>query len=114
MHITPLSLFLSLPFLSVSLLSLSTKSKPKKTINVTYLHSKRPQNDGTEDGVGKYSVKDVSLSVDFASIDLVEKLHEDEGVEDDGVVLGGRGVEWGVAATVDVKHALTWRVKKKE
>lgn len=71
----------------------------------SYLHGKGPQNDGTEDGVGKYSVKDVSLSVDLASIDLVEKLHEDEGVKNDGVVLRGRGVKRSVATTVDVKHA---------
>lgn len=50
--------------------------------------------------------------MDLASVDLVEKLHEDEGVEDDGVVLRGRGVERSVAAAVDVKHALAWRWKK--
>ena len=73
-----------------------------------YLHGKGSQNDGAEDGVGKYAVKDVSLSVDLASVDLVEELHEDEGVEDDGVVLRGRGVERGVAAAVDVKNVLAW------
>lgn len=79
-----------------------------------YLHCEGPQNDGAEDGVAKYSIKDVSLSVDLARIDLVEKLHEDEGVKNDGVVLRGRGVERSVAAAVDVKHALTWRAKKGE
>lgn len=71
-----------------------------------YLHGKGPQNDGAEYGVGKYSVKDVSLSVDLASIDLVEKLHEDKGVKNDGVVLRGRGVKRSIATAVDVKHAL--------
>lgn len=52
--------------------------------------------------------------MNLASIDLVEKLHEDEGVEDDGVVLRGRGVEGCVAATVDVKHALAWSVTGEE
>lgn len=71
------------------------------------LNSEGPQNNGAEDGVRKYPVKDVSLSVDLASVDLVEKLHEDKGVEDDGVVLRGRGVEWCIAAAVNVKHTLT-------
>lgn len=48
----------------------------------------------------------------LASIDLVEKLHENKGVEDDGVVLRGRGVERSVAAAVDVKNVLAWTVKK--
>jgi len=51
--------------------------------------------------------------VDLASIDLIEKLHEDEGVEDDGVVLRWRGVERRIATTVDVKYPLAWRVKNK-
>ena len=47
--------------------------------------------------------------MDLPGVDLVEELHEDEGVEDDGVVLRGRGVERGVAAAVDVQQPLTWR-----
>lgn len=72
-----------------------------------HLHSEGPQDDGAEDGVGKDPVKDVSLAVNLSSVDLVEKLHQDEGVKNDGVVLGGRGVERSVAATVNVEHALT-------
>lgn len=72
-----------------------------------HLHSESPQNDGAEDRVGKDPVKDVSLSVNLSSIDLVEKLHQDEGVKNDGVVLRRRGVERSVAATVNVEHALT-------
>lgn len=52
--------------------------------------------------------------MDLASVDLVEKLHEDEGVEDDCVVLGGRGVERRVATAVDVKHALAWWVRERK
>ncbi len=78
-----------------------------------HLHGKGPQNDGAEDGVGKYSVKNIPFSVDLASVDLIEKLHEDEGVKDDGVVLRGRRVEGSVAPTVNVEHALAWVVKKK-
>lgn len=44
--------------------------------------------------------------MDLAGIDFVEKLHEDKGVEDDGVMLRWSGMERGVAATVDVKYAL--------
>lgn len=45
--------------------------------------------------------------MNFAGVELVEDLHEDKGVEDDGVVLRWRGVEWGVPPAVDVKYLLT-------
>lgn len=45
--------------------------------------------------------------MNLASIDLIEELHEDEGVEDDRVVLGGRRVQRSIAATVDVKDLLS-------
>lgn len=45
--------------------------------------------------------------MDLAGVELVEDLHEDKRVEDDGVVLRGRGVEGGVPPTVNVKHGLT-------
>lgn len=79
-----------------------------------YLHCKSPQNDGAEDGVAKYSIKDVSLSVDLSCVNFIEKLHEDEGVKNDGIVLRWRGVERSVATAVNVKHALTWRTKTGE
>lgn len=44
--------------------------------------------------------------MDFASIELVEDLHEDEGVEDNGVVLRGRGMKRGVPPAVNVKYLL--------
>lgn len=78
-----------------------------------YLHSKGSQNDWAEDGVGKYPIKDIPLSVDLASIDLIEQLHEDKCVKNDGVVLRGRGVKRSVAAAVDVKYALAWRNKER-
>ncbi|KAF3843891.1 hypothetical protein F7725_015939 [Dissostichus mawsoni] len=53
------------------------------------------------------AVKHVPLAVDLAGVELVEDLHEDKRVEDDGVVLGGRRVEGGVPAAVDVEHVLT-------
>lgn len=92
-----------------------TKNRKKEQVGPyikTHLHSKGPENDGAKDGIGKYPIKDVSLSVDLASIDLIEKLHEDEGVENDGVVLRGRGVERSIATAVDVKHALAWGSKR--
>lgn len=52
-----------------------------------YLDGESAKNDGAEDGVPEDPVKDVALAVDLAGVDLVEKLHHDEGVEDDGVVL---------------------------
>lgn len=78
------------------------------------LHSESPQDDGAEDGISEYAVEDVPLAVDLASVDLVKKLHEDEGVEDDGVVFWGGRVERSVAAAVDVKHALAWGAKSRE
>ncbi len=47
--------------------------------------------------------------MDFASIYLIEKLHHDEGVEDDGVVLRWRRVERSIPAAVNVKDLLTYR-----
>lgn len=54
-----------------------------------YLDGKGAQHDGAEDGVPEDAIKDIALAVDLAGVDLVEELHHDEGVEDDGVVLGG-------------------------
>lgn len=45
--------------------------------------------------------------MDLASVELVKDLHEDEGVEDNGVVLRGWGMKGGVPAAVNVKHLLT-------
>lgn len=45
--------------------------------------------------------------MDLTSIELIEDLHEDEGVEDNGVVLRGWGMKRGVPPAVNVKHLLT-------
>lgn len=50
--------------------------------------------------------------MDFSGIDLVEELHHDEGIEDDGVVLGWRRVERSIAPAVNVKDLLTYRREK--
>lgn len=47
--------------------------------------------------------------MDLARVDLIEKLHQYESVEDNGVVFRRRGVEGGVPAAVDVKHLLPYR-----
>jgi len=71
-----------------------------------HLSCKCPQHHRAEDGVAVDGLEDVPLPMDLACVDLVEQLHHDKGVEDDGVVLGGWGVERGVPATVDVKKPL--------
>lgn len=45
--------------------------------------------------------------MDLAGIDLVEELHHDEGVEDDGVVLRGGCVQGGVPPAVYIKYLFT-------
>lgn len=56
----------------------------------THLDDERAKDNGAEDQVVEDAVKDVSLAVDFAGIDLVEELHQHKGVEDNGVVFRGR------------------------
>lgn len=73
-----------------------------------YLDGESAQNDGAEDGISENAIKHVPLSMDFACVDLVEELHHDEGVEDDGVVLGWRRMQRRVPATVNVKDLLAW------
>lgn len=75
----------------------------------TDLHGEGSQDDGAEDGISKYAIKDVSLSVNLAGINLVEKLHEDKGVEYYSVMFRGGWVEWSMAAAVNVENALAWR-----
>lgn len=50
------------------------------------------QDHRTEDAVAEDVPKVGPLSMDLAGVDLVEKLHQHEGVEDDGVVWLGRGL----------------------
>lgn len=70
----------------------------------SYLYDQRPQHNGTEDRVVEDPLKDVSLAVNLPGVQLVKDLHEDEGVEDDGVMLRRGGVKRGVPPVVDFKH----------
>lgn len=78
-----------------------------------YLDNKGSQEDGAEDGIPENPIKDVPLSVNLACVEFVEDLHEDKRVEDDGVMLRGRGVQGGVSAVVDVEHLLTCEMETK-
>lgn len=79
----------------------------------SHLYDQSSQYNGAEDWIVEDALKDVSLAVNFTGVQLIKDLHEDEGVEDDGVVLRRWAVEGGVPPTVDVKHLLTceWKVK---
>lgn len=77
-----------------------------------YLNGESAQDNGAEDGISENAFKHVSLPVDLAGVDLVEELHHDEGVEDNGVVLRRGRMQRRVPATVDVKDLLTWTQHK--
>lgn len=79
-----------------------------------YLDNEGTKDNTTEDKVVEDAIKDVSLSVDLAGVDLVEKLHHYEGIEDNGVVFRGWGVEGCVPAAVDIKEFLTCRNSQRE
>lgn len=46
--------------------------------------------------------------MDLSGVDLIEELHHDEGVKNDGVVLRWRGMQRSVPAAVNIKDLLTW------
>lgn len=73
----------------------------------SHLDDEGAKDNAAEDGVVEDAFEDIALAVDLAGVDLVEQLHQHEGVEDDGVVFGGRRVQRGVPATVDVKQFLS-------
>lgn len=77
----------------------------------SHLYDQSPQHNGAEDRIVEDALEDVPLAVDLAGVQLVKDLHEDEGVEDDGVVLRRRGVEGRVPPTVNVKHLFTCEKK---
>lgn len=52
-----------------------------------YLNSKCTQYNSAKYGVSEDAIEDISFAMDFPCIDLIEKLHHDKGVEDNGVVL---------------------------
>ena len=74
-----------------------------------YLERDGAEHDGAEDWVSEDALEHVALAVDLAGVDLVEDLHHDEGVEDDGVVFGRRRVEGRAAPAVDVEDLLACR-----
>lgn len=73
---------------------------------VGYLQDEGAQDHAAEDGVPVDALEHVPLAVDLPGVDLVEELHHDEDVEDDGVVLGRRRVQGRVTAAVDVEELL--------
>jgi hypothetical protein len=79
-----------------------------------YLDDKGAKDDGAEDEVVEDAVEDVALAVDLSGVDLVEELQEDEGVENNGVMLRGRRVEGCIPPAVDVKDLLTWEEEERE
>lgn len=81
---------------------------------LVYLDEEGAEDDAAEDEVVEDALEDVPLAVDLPGVDLVEELHQHEGVEDDGVVFRGRGVEGRIPAAVDVKHFLACGNKMEE
>lgn len=72
-----------------------------------HLYEEGSQDDRAEDGIVEDALKDVSLAVNLAGIDLVKDLHQDKCVEHDCVVFRWWRVEGSIPATVDVKYLLT-------
>ena len=84
----------------------------KETKVGSYLSNGSDEEDAVEDGIGEEALKDVSLAVNLARVHLIEKRHHHKGVEDDGEVLRGQGVQWGAQAGVNVEEAVTWKRKR--
>lgn len=72
-----------------------------------YLDGKGSQYNRAKDGVSEDAIKHIPLTMDLTGIYFVEELHHDKGVKDDCVVLRWRRVQWGIAATVNVKDLLS-------
>lgn len=79
-----------------------------------YLDNKGTKDNTTEDEVVEDAFKDIPFPVDLAGVDLVEKLHQYKGVEDNGVVFRGRGVQGSISAVVYIKQSLSCRDNGKE
>ena len=71
-----------------------------------YLSNEGSDQYGAEHGVGPDAAENVPLPVYLPGVDLVEYLHHDERVEDDGEVLGGGGVKGKSPAVVYVEQLL--------
>lgn len=75
-------------------------------LKAAHLDNERSEHNGAEDHVFENAVKDVTLAVDLASVDFVEELHHDEGVENNGVMFRGRGMERRIPPAVNVENLL--------
>lgn len=75
----------------------------RKICRFLHLDDEGTEDDTAEDQVVEDALENVPLPVNLAGVDLVEKLHHHEGVEDNGVVFRWRSMEGSVPATVDVK-----------
>lgn len=75
-------------------------------VSFIYLDCKSSKDDSAENRISENAIKHILLSMNLASIDFIEELHQDKCVKDDGVVLRRRGMQWSVSATVDVKYGL--------
>lgn len=56
---------------------------------ITYLRQAGTDPNTVKNGVGKYSLEDVSLAVNFSSIEFVEQRHHDKSIENNGKMLSG-------------------------
>lgn len=79
-----------------------------------YLDYKGTKDNTTEDKVVEDALENIPFTMDLAGIDLVEKLHHHKGIEDNGIVLRGRGVEGSIPAAVYVKHFLSYKRSQRE
>lgn len=76
-----------------------------------YLDSKGAEYNCAENGISEYAVEHIALSVDLTGIDFIEELHQNECVEDDGVMFRWRGVQGGIPSTVDIKDSFSCKHK---
>lgn len=83
------------------------------SLSLLYLNNKGTQDNTTEDWVVEDAFKDIPFTVDLTGIDLIEKLHHYKGIEDNGVVFWGWGMEGCIPATVNVQQFLSYRGGKK-
>ena len=60
------------------------------------------------------NLKNIPLSVNFAGIDLIEKGHHNECVENDGEVDGRRRINWGIQSTVNAKQFVAGKNQSEE
>lgn len=85
----------------------------RKMVEV-YLNNKGTKNYAAKNKVVEDAVEDVPFPVDLAGVDFIEKLHQYKGVEDNGVVFRGRGVERRIPPIVNIKQLLSCTTRKKQ